>query len=367
MSDEKLKVIFLVQAEGRGHMTQAITLSSLLRKNGHQLVCTFIGKSKRRHLPDFFIDGIGSEIIEIDSPNFVTDKNNKSIDLFKSITHNIPFLSKYLKSLKKIHRKVNETKPDLIINFYDLLGGFYFRLYKTKTKHVCIGHQFLVNIEGFPFIEGRKLEKSLFLNNNWIVSQKSALNLALSFRPYDQMKNGKTVVVPPMLRKEILELKPENGGFILGYMVNDGYGDEIIAWHQSHSEIKVECFWDRKGVENPYVPHDNIAFHQLNGELFKEKMRTCKGYVSTAGFESICEAMYLDKPVLMIPVEGQYEQACNAKDAGIAHAGISSDRFDIQLLLDYIPKHKSPGIWFKEWVNSAEQRILKELTSLKTD
>ena len=30
----------------------------------------------------------------------------------------------------------------------------------------------------------------------------------------------------------------------------------------------------------------------------------CKGLVSTAGFESVCEAKYMGKPVLMAPVVG---------------------------------------------------------------
>ncbi len=367
MPNKKLRVIFLVQAEGRGHMTQAITLSAILRKNGHEVAFTFIGKSKRRNVPDFFMEGIGSEVLQIDSPNIVADKNNRSIEVIKSITHNVPFLKKYYKSLQTIHRKVLEVNPDMIINFYDFLGGFYFQFFRPKVKHVCIGHQFLTNFKEFPFVKGRKLEKRLFLNNNKVTSQKSSLNLALSFRPYEQKRIGKNVVVPPLIRKEIRSQNSEKQEFILAYMVNDGYGDDIIEWHKNHQDIVVECFWDRKGVENPYKPHKNLTFHQLNGELFKEKMRTCMGYVSTAGFESICEAMYLEKPVLMIPVESQYEQACNALDASKAKAGIFNDRFDIQLLIDYIPKHQPIGNWYKEWANSVEEKILKELTALKTD
>lgn len=60
-------------------------------------------------------------------------------------------------------------------------------------------------------------------------------------------------------------------------------------------------------------------------------MAGCKAYASTAGFESICEAMYLGKPVLMVPAH--IEQDCNAYDAMKAGAGIISDSFDLQPLL----------------------------------
>ena len=33
-----MKFLFIVQGEGRGHLTQAITLENALRHNGHQVV-----------------------------------------------------------------------------------------------------------------------------------------------------------------------------------------------------------------------------------------------------------------------------------------------------------------------------------------
>lgn len=346
-------------------MTQAISLSNILSKNGHEVLCTFIGKSQRRQIPDFFRKKINSPIIQIDSPNFITDKNNKSIKLFSTILYNAGFLKRYYKSLKLIHKKVKEFQPDMVINFYDFLGGFYFRLFKSDVRHVCIGHQFLAEMPEFPFAGGRFVEKKLFQMNNRTTSQKAALKLALSFRPYKTGSHKNTVVIPPLIREEVKTLKADKGDFILGYMVNDGYGDEVITWHEPIKKtIKIECFWDRKGVDNPFIPHENLTFHQI-GSLFMEKMRTCKAYASTAGFESVCEAMYLDKPVLMVPVDGQYEQACNAIDAELAGAGIYSKTFDIRKLVDYIPKHKSVGSWFKDWVDSAEKRALHELLKLK--
>jgi len=86
----------------------------------------------------------------------------------------------------------------------------------------------------------------------------------------------------------------------------------------------------------------------------------CRGYISTAGFESICEAMYLKKPVMMIPVEGQYEQACNAIDGEISGAGIKGASFDISKLMDYLPNHTQYND-FKHWVEKTESIFLEEL------
>ncbi len=90
-------------------------------------------------------------------------------------------------------------------------------------------------------------------------------------------------------------------------------------------------------------------------------MAGCKAYASTAGFESICEAMYLGKPVLMVPAH--IEQDCNAYDAMKAGAGIISDSFDLQPLLRFVGKY-APNRHFIYWVRSCERRIILELEKL---
>jgi uncharacterized protein (TIGR00661 family) len=358
-----MKYLFLVQGEGRGHMTQAIELSAILKRNGHEVVHTFIGKSSRRNIPDYFFEQIGSSADTIQSPNFILDKDNKSLDLWKSITFNARLLGTYKKSLQQIHDKVKHCRPDVIVNFYDFIGGFYFRFYNPPTvKHVCIGRQFLTLHPQYIFEKGRIVEKRLFLLNNWLTSQKCDKYLALSFRPYDPLVVGNMVVTPPLLKSEIKALKPVTENFILGYLVNDGYAEDIMTWHQQNPEVVIHCFWDRKNMPKSFSTHENLTFHQIDNLLFTDYMRRCKGYISTAGFESICEAMYLGKPALMIPVDGQYEQACNAIDAEISGAGKRADAFDISLLQQVIEDYSTAG-GFKNWVNRAESIFLDALTN----
>ena len=96
-------------------------------------------------------------------------------------------------------------------------------------------------------------------------------------------------------------------------------------------------------------------------------MSGCIGYASTAGFESICEAMYLDKPVLMVPVKGQYEQACNAEDAILANAGIKARKFNIGLLLNYITRKHQGNSDFRTWMEGYEQLFIQEIEQLEAE
>ena len=355
-----MKFIFIVQGEGRGHCTQAIALQEILLKNEHEISAVLIGQSERREIPSFFIDKIQSKIIGFQSPNFVLDKQNKGLRIRKSFIANLFKAKNYITSLNIIDKVVKEHKPDVIINFYDLLGGLYSRLYKKKRafKFITISHHFVFQHPDFELPKGHLLDKLLLNALSKITSSNSDLRLGLSFRPMKSIASRKLFIIPPLLRSEVRNLQPKDQNFILVYIVNDGYAEEIIAWHAKNTAIKLVCFWDRKEIEDCFSPHENLIFKQLNDIDFLEHLGTCSGYASTAGFESICEAMYLNKPVMLVPTDNHFEQLCNSIDAEKAGAGIRNDEFDISLLTNYLPNHNDQTLKFRNWANLAESKIL---------
>ena len=52
------KFILAVQGEGRGHMTQAISMYELLIENGHTVCAVILGSSGKRDIPQFFFEKI---------------------------------------------------------------------------------------------------------------------------------------------------------------------------------------------------------------------------------------------------------------------------------------------------------------------
>ncbi|KAA4212766.1 glycosyltransferase, partial [Bacteroides ovatus] len=146
-----------------------------------------------------------------------------------------------------------------------------------------------------------------------------------------------------------------------GYMVNSGFADSVENFHAKHAEVPLTFFWDRSDAEEVTRIDETLSFHQIDDVKFLNAMAGCKAYASTAGFESICEAMYLGKPVLMVPAH--IEQDCNAYDAMKAGAGIISDSFDLQPLLRFAREY-TPNRHFVYWVRSCERRMIRELEKL---
>ena len=343
-------------------MTQAISLFQILKQNGHEIGHVIVGKSKRRELPKFFLDQIDSPISQLESPNFVTDKNARSINIFRTLTSNLRKYRTFLNSVNEIDAIVQHEQPDAIINFYDFISGLYFLLKKPNVKHIALAHQFLLSHSSFQFPKGRIYDKSSLLIGNRLAAYGADKILGLSFQSMTDEPNKKLFVVPPLLRQKAKTAITSDGDHFLIYMVNHGYSEDVKTFHEIHPEIPMHCFWDKKDEPTELKVDDTLTFHQLDDDKFIQMMASCKGYQTTAGFESVCEAMYMGKPILMVPVKGHYEQACNALDATNAGAGVASEIFDLEVLLDYLPQHKDVGDTFRNWCKTSEDRFLEMLT-----
>ncbi|MDR1406523.1 MAG: hypothetical protein LBJ23_00580 [Tannerella sp.] len=362
--EKRRKFMFIVQGEGRGHLTQAISLADILRRNGHEVVATLVGKSFSRELPDFFTRKMNTPVFVYEAPSFVFKKDRKHIDFIKTIVYNInpQKLKQYGDSIELIHRKAVEYRPDMVVNFYEVLPGFAQLRFRHDIPFVNIGHQYMMRHPDYLQGKGDPQNMMLLRLHSILTSMGAAKILALSFYPMKSYPNERIVVVPPLLRGEVLELEPVEGDYILGYMLNQGYENEVHAWHKKHPEVKLHFFWDREDAPETLTVDDTFTLHTISDELFLKYMAGCRGYVTTAGFESVCEAMYLGKPVMMIPAH--IEQEVNAADALSIDGGIAGVRFDLSKLLAYMDTERKFDVKrFREWIRSADRIFIEQLIS----
>ena len=356
-----MKYIFIVQGEGRGHLTQAMTLERLLSSRGHQVVKIMVGKSPQRTLPDFFMKGVSAPVEQFDSVNFMPSSSNKRPDMLKTVVYNGIEMHKYFPSISFIADEIRNSGADIVVNFYELLAGMAYFFHSIDVPMVCIGHQYLFMHKDFG-LPREKYPGSLTLDVfSRLTAYGAVKHLALSFREMQPDKRHNIIVVPPLLRQEALDIVPERGTYVHGYMLNPGFSEDVMEWHNEHPESELRFFWDNKEYGKVYSPDEKLSFHVLDDKEFLAQMAGCYAYASTAGFESICEAMYLGKPILMVP--SHIEQEINAFDAVRSGVGVTSDSFDISLLLEF-SKNFTPDPKFRDWVRSAEERIAYELENV---
>ncbi len=357
------KVLLVVQGEGRGHMTQAISMRQILDRNNFKVVGVLVGCSIRREVPQFFLDHFKDVTVQkIQSPNFVTSRNRK-IKIWPTITHNFKNARTYIRSAKLLRLTIEETEADLVLNFYEPTCGLYHLMLKKnrKVQMISIAHQYLTGHKEFRFPNGHFMDKIMLKLYTDFTSAGSEHHFGLSFYPLDNEKKSRIRVVPPLLRREVMQSEVKHGNYFLCYLVNSGYVEDLMKWSENYPEITLHIFSDLKSDEEMRKMRPNLYLHRLNDKKFLEYMAGCQGVISSAGFESVCEAMWLGKPVFMVPVEGHFEQLCNAVDALRAGAGIYDRTFQISKFLEWLPSWNSASMAFRQWEQQAETLFVKEL------
>ncbi|MEA5457428.1 glycosyltransferase family protein [Arcicella sp. LKC2W] len=354
------KFLFVVQGEGRGHLTQAISLFEILTNAGHQVVSVMVGMDNEHNLPTFFQEKIPLKVQTFPAPSLVYGQT-KAVKVWDTIRTHCMKVGKYRKSIQLLAQKVEEHKPDVIVNFYDMICGLYAQFYRPSIPVVCIGHQYLLLHNEFISLPNKQLDRFLLNLNTRLTSLNSTRKLALSFVEMPDDKANFIAVTPPLLRDEVKRLTPKSKPFILAYITHHKLSEDIINWHSNHRDVQIHCFWNNKEFADEWQFRENLTFHQVNSEKFLTMMQECSGLVCTAGFESVCEAMYLGKPIMMVPVPNHIEQQINALDGERAGAGIADTVFNFNRFIEYLPVHENTSENFKNWQGQTSQLFLRHL------
>ncbi len=201
-------VMLVVQGEGRGHFTQAITLHEMLVREGMEVCCVVVGAAGDRELPDFFRRKFNVPVVSVPSPHFVRDGRRKSIRAGATAARNLVRMPDYLRSVRVIHKLVEFHQPSLIINFYEPLVGLYRFLYGDRVRVLSIAHQYVYLHPGFRFPSGHGFQRFLLRAYTKLTAWGSNRLLAISMYDLPSGAKGRLRVIPPVLRTELRQVNP---------------------------------------------------------------------------------------------------------------------------------------------------------------
>ncbi|MBO0939271.1 glycosyl transferase [Fibrella sp. HMF5335] len=364
-----MRLLFIVQGEGRGHLTQAISLAQLLQEAGHEVIGAWVNVATGRPVPPFFVEQFTAPIISLPGPALVYDPQTNALDLKTTIRGIIRQLPTFRQSVRQLRMAILTEKPDIVVNFFELLGGLTYGLYRPSTPMVCVGHQCLAFHDSFTFPKGSWFDKLLFKAlvrlNSWGATEL----FGLSFDQQTDVPRRRLRVMPLLLRRELTACRIQDDRtdccpYVLAYTTQPGLVSEVLEAHRQCPEMVVHYF-NATTQETQEQVDNHLFFHRIDGIRYLKYMQHCEAVVTTAGFESVCEALYLGKPVLMMPQPNHYEQACNALDGQRVGAGLAANRFDLRRLLTYLPTHDhSVSNRFKNWYASGEWRFVIALQRL---
>jgi uncharacterized protein (TIGR00661 family) len=118
------------------------------------------------------------------------------------------------------------------------------------------------------------------------------------------IRKRNTFLFPPLLRQEILEASPTQGGHVLVYVTSPAPAlAKLLA--SVHCPFIAYGF-GREGQEG------NILYKKPSLDGFFADLTSARAIVANSGFSLVTEALHLGKPYLAVPVSHQFEQIFNA-------------------------------------------------------
>lgn len=347
------KILYGVAGEGLGHAVRSRVVIEHLRKN-HKVRIVSAAKAYD-YLSRFF------KVEKIDYFKIVYRKNKAAYLLtFLNNLLRLPLIE--LRGLK-ILKIIKDFKPNIIITDFEPYVD-YFAFFK-KIPVLSIDNQHIIAKADYKNIPGKyKFDSFItkFIIKFFIIkANKYFINTFYNIKANKQ----NTFFIDPLLRKEIIKLKPNYKNHILVYQTSSSNRKLIEELKKINEKFIVYGFYESKNL-------GNVTLKDISEKEFLKDLESCKAVITNGGFTLITEALYLKKPILSIPIRKQYEQTLNAiylERLGYGMFAKETSKEIIEKFIKNIPKYKHELKKYKKYNNKeALKKIdnaIKSLSRLK--
>jgi uncharacterized protein (TIGR00661 family) len=343
--------LFIVQGEGKGHMSQAMALKEQLEEAGHTVDGVFLGGRPSPEIPDYFSKSFPDKIHTFQSPWFLRTPNKKGIYIGRTLLYNLLRFPRYISELHRIRKEINFQRPAVVFNFYDVVGALALRKVSPGIRRFGIGHHFFLHFDNYRCEKGSAWHRWLLKKLTGQILLSCDRVLALSYR---ELPGTSVIEVhPPMIRRQFRDMQYRPGLRYLAYFLNEGLLYDLLLLARTLPDFQVDLFTSlNPSMELPA----GIRLHPFEAETFARFMSTCKGLISSAGFDLAAEAAYHGIPLAVIPTRNHFEQSCNASDIVRSGIGVAASKIEIGMLEQMNPSETAR---YRAWVDSGVEGGLK--------
>jgi uncharacterized protein (TIGR00661 family) len=278
----KPNLLYAINGTGLGHISRAKVLIPQLKKKANI---------------DILISGTRTDLV---FKEFIKYTFQGFTFVYKKGGINWPRTLKNIKIIQFIKDvySLNLNKYDLIISDFEPISAWASILRKKRCINVSHQAAFYSLKTPRPKFWPFYLPEEFFMKN----FARTKDHIGIHFKKYD--KN----IMPPLIKDEIIKAKTKCLPHITIYLSAISLRKQIIFF-QLFPNYNFEIFHSESTKKKTL---NNLKLSPLC-EDFKLSLINSSGYISQAGFESNSEALYLQKPIICIPIRHQYEQKCNAE------------------------------------------------------
>lgn len=285
-------ILYGVNGEGSGHSSRAREVIRHLQRQGHRVHVLSFDRGLR-NLKDEF------EVTEIYGLRFAYVENQ--VRYRKTVLKNLLSAPRAARSFREIQRRAKEWEIGLVVTDFEPLSSRVGHRLKLPIISIDNQHCLTHAVVDYPK-RYRKEAATAKLVTRLMVPHADVCFFTSFFDAPLKKRTG--VLVPPILRDEVLKAEPTVQDHVVVYLTSPSR--EMIEVLRRVRQRFLCYGFDREGEEG------NLLFKRPSQETFLADLVSCRAVVANSGFSLISEALYLGKPYLACPVKRQFEQIFNA-------------------------------------------------------
>lgn len=320
-----MKILYGVVGEGMGHAMRSRVVLEHLVKQGHELEIMASGRAT-----DFLakrFEGVN----RIHGLHMIYEENRvrKGKTLWSNVLTGATGLPGNVAAYFEL---IKDFKPDAVISDFESWSYLYAKAHRLPI--ISIDNMQVINrcTHAPEILEGE--ETSFQLTKTFIKGKLPFCDhyLITTFF-YPPIRKPDTVLVPPILRPEILAATRSRGEHLLVYQTAEG--NEAIADALARTGFECRIYGMKRELTEELV-EGNLRYRPFSEKGFIEDLASARGVIAGGGFTTMGEAVYLHKPMLAVPLEGQFEQIMNARYLQQIGFGRAATQLDADAVRDFV-------------------------------
>jgi uncharacterized protein (TIGR00661 family) len=346
-----MRILYGVVGEGMGHATRSVViLRHLLASKKHEIEIVVSGRAHaflQRAFPEL-------EVHEIAGLNMIYEDNEvqrrrTAFDVFKK-------LPAFAENFETFTRLAEGFRPELVVS--DFESFVYLFAKKHDLPVISIDNMQVINRCTLD-VDIPAEEQASFQMAKAIVKAKlpHCDHYLITTFFFPEVRKARTSLFPPILRDAVLDATPVEGDHVLVYQTSDSFSDLIPTLQRLPGRFLV---YGLKRDEEL----GNVTLKSFSEDGFVRDLASARAVLAGGGFSLMGEAVYLHKPLLSVPLKGQFEQTLNAlylQKLGYGEYHRELDERAIQEFLERAPGYAKNLAAFRQTRNTA---ILEKLDSL---
>jgi len=343
------KIVYGVSGEGSGHSSRAREIGRHIQDRGHELKVVSYDRGYRNLRDEF--DVFETEGLSISS-------HDNRVSVVKTFTENLRRLPDGHRKLQDLRQQLFvEFDPDCVITDFEPMTAYLASHFDLPL--ITIDNQHRMRYVDYECPAELKFESRVTRGIIRAMVPRPDVSLATVFA-FDETTNDRTFLFPPILRREVLQRQPTTGDHLLVYLTGgfESFVDQLRSFDR-------ETFFvygsGREGVDGC------LRYRPFSGDGFLDDLAGARAVLATAGFTLISESLYLRKPYLALPMQGQFEQQLNGFQLQRLGYGVSVDEPSQEAVGNFLYRLPDYRQRLQTYIAADNSAILAKLDELLDD